>query len=202
MGEDLAKKKIKCFKTPIIAGKYKGKNILIPSLETTRSSKSILRESLFNTIAFDVVDANFVEMFAGSGSVGLEALSRGAKKAYFIEQNPTAFKLLKENINNIDPKNSIAYNADAFEIFDSLYSNLKRSNEKTIFYFDPPFSIREDFEDIYDRCIELISRVKDDFVKLIVIEHMSSIDLPQNIGELELIKKRKFGKSSLSYYSI
>jgi len=195
-------KKIKYFKTPIIAGKYKGKNILIPSLNTTRSSKAILRESLFNTIAFDVVDANFVEMFAGSGSVGLEALSRGAKKAYFIEKNPTAFKLLKENINNIDPNNSIASNADAFEIFDSIYNNLKNSNEKTIFYFDPPFSIREEFEDIYDKCIELISRVKDDFVNLVVIEHMSSIDLPKSIGKLELSKKRKFGKSSLSYYSL
>ena len=195
-------KKIKYFKTPIIAGKYKGKNILIPSLNTTRSSKAILRESLFNTIAFDVVDANFVEMFAGSGSVGLEALSRGAKKAYFIEKNPTAFKLLKENINNIDPNNSIASNADAFEIFDSIYNNLKNSNEKTIFYFDPPFSIREEFKDIYDKCIELISRVKDDFVNLVVIEHMSSIDLPKSIGKLELSKKRKFGKSSLSYYSL
>ena len=195
-------KKIKYFKTPIIAGKYKGKNILIPSLNTTRSSKAILRESLFNTIAFDVVDANFVEMFAGSGSVGLEALSRGAKKAYFIEKNPIAFKLLKENINNIDPNNSIASNADAFEIFDSIYNNLKNSNEKTIFYFDPPFSIREEFEDIYDKCIELISRVKDDFVNLVVIEHMSSIDLPKSIGKLELSKKRKFGKSSLSYYSL
>ena len=195
-------KKIKYFKTPIIAGKYKGKNILIPSLNTTRSSKAILRESLFNTIAFDVVDANFVEMFAGSGSIGLEALSRGAKKAYFIEKNPTAFKLLKENINNIDPNNSIASNADAFEIFDSIYNNLKNSNEKTIFYFDPPFSIREDFEDIYDRCVELISRVKDDFVKLVVVEHISSIKLPIDIGNLKLNKTKKFGKSSLSYYQL
>ncbi len=195
-------KKIKCFKTPIIAGRYKGKNILIPSLDTTRSSKSILRESLFNTIAFDVVDTIFVEMFAGSGSVGLEALSRGAKKSYFIEKNPTAFKLLKENINNIDSKNSHPINADAFEIFDSLYSNLKNSNENVIFYFDPPFSIREEYEDIYDKCIELISRVKDDFVKHVIIEHMSSIDLPQEIGILKLNKKRKFGKSSLSYYRL
>jgi len=195
-------KKIKYFKTPIIAGKYKGKQIEIPAIDTTRSSKSILKESLFNTIAFDVVDSHFVEMFAGSGSVGLEALSRGAKKSYFIEKNQTAFRLLKDNIQNIDPINSTALNGDAFELFDSLYNTLKEKDENTIFYFDPPFSIREDYEDIYDRCIDLIAKVKDNFVKLVIIEHMSEIDLPEKIGNLVLSKKRKFGKSSLSYYLV
>ena len=194
------KNRIKVFKTPIIAGKYKGKNILIPALDTTRSSKSILRESFFNTVSFDVVDSNFVELFAGSGSVGLEALSRGAKKSYFFEKNPTAYKLLQENIANIDKEGAIAYQGDVFKLFDSVYSALKQENNKTIFYLDPPFSIREGMEDIYDKSLELIKKLEDDFVELVAIEHMSDINLPEKIGKLELVKKKKFGKSSLSYY--
>ena len=196
------KNRIKVFKTPIIAGKYKGKQILIPAIDTTRSSKSILRESLFNTIAFDVVDSNFVEMFAGSGSVGLEALSRGAKKSYFIEKNRDAYKMLNDNVNNIDKDNSEILNGDAFALFDSLYNRLKCENTPTIFYFDPPFSIREGMEDIYNNTIELISKIKDSFVTDVIIEHMSDIELPKTIGSLELNKYKKFGKSSLSYYKL
>jgi 16S rRNA (guanine(966)-N(2))-methyltransferase RsmD len=194
------KSRFKLFKTPIIAGRYKGKQILIPSLDTTRSSKSILRESLFNTIAFDVVDSNFVEMFAGSGSVGLEALSRGAKHSYFIERNKDVYALLQENISNIDSINATSFNADAFGVFDSIYASLKEQNQNTIFYFDPPFSIRDGMEDIYNNSIKLISKIKDSFVSLVVIEHMSDIDLPKDIGNLVLQKSKKFGKSTLSYY--
>ena len=194
--------RIKIFTTPIIAGKYKGKKIAIPAIDTTRSSKSILRESLFNSIAYDVVDSNFVELFAGSGSVGLEALSRGAKKSYFLEQNKTAFRLLNENINNIDPKNATALQGDAFALFESLYKQLKAEGRDTFFYFDPPFSIREGMDDIYDKCIDLIAQIKDPFAKMVIIEHMTNIDLPETIGSLKLVKYKKFGKSSLSYYSL
>ncbi len=198
----MAKKKIKYFKTPIIAGKYKGKNIEIPAISTTRSSKSILRESLFNSIAYDVVGANFVELFAGSGSIGLEALSRGAKSSYFFEKNSTAHRLLKDNIANIDPANSTVFYGDAFEMFDTLYSRLKDKAEPTFFYFDPPFSIRDGMEDIYDKCIDLIAKIKDPFASMVVVEHQSDIDLPEQIGSLELFKYKRFGKSSLSYYKL
>lgn len=198
----MAKKKIKYFKTPIIAGKYKGKQIEIPAISTTRSSKSILRESLFNSIALDVVGCNFVELFAGSGSIGLEALSRSSKRAYFLEKNSTALRLLKDNVSNIAPNDSTILAGDAFELFDGLYSRLKDSQECTFFYFDPPFSIREGMEDIYDKCIDLISKIKDPFAKMVIVEHMTEVKLPDVIGDLELFKYKKFGKSSLSYYEL
>ena len=198
----VSKNRVKIFKTPIIAGKYKGKRVSIPAIDTTRSSKSILRESLFNTLAYDIIDCNFVELFAGSGSVGLEALSRGAKKSYFLEKNSTAFKLLEENINTISPKDSTALYGDAFKLFDSLYSRLKDENTPTYFYFDPPFSIREGMEDIYEKSIELISKIQDSFVKMAIVEHMTSIELPDKIGKLKKFKFKKFGKSSLTYYKL
>ncbi len=194
------KNKIKIYKTPIIAGKYKGKKIAIPAIDTTRSSKAILRESLFNTIAYDIVDCNFVEMFAGSGSVGLEAISRGAYKSYFLEQNPAVYRLLKENINHIDSQKAYAMQGDAFSLFEPLYSQLKAENRATFFYFDPPFNIREGMEDIYEKTINIISKIQDNFVQMVIVEHISSIDLPKTVGRLIKYRTRKFGKSSLSYY--
>ncbi len=198
----MAKNRIKYFKTPIIAGKYKGKQIEIPAISTTRSSKSILRESLFNSISLEVIGCNFVELFAGSGSIGLEALSRSAKKAYFLEQNKNALRLLKDNTSNIAPDSSVVMAGDAFILFETLYSNLKNSGECSFFYFDPPFSIRDGMDDIYDKCIELIAQIKDPFAKMVIVEHMSELELPKEIGYLELFKYKRFGKSSLSYYRL
>lgn len=194
-------KQTKNFKTHIIAGKYKGKPIEIPSIDTTRSSKSILRESLFNTLQFEVIDKNFFEVFAGSGSVGLEALSRGAKHAYFIEKNKIAFNTLQENVKNINKNDSTMLIGDSFEKFTIIYNMLKSDNTKTYFYFDPPFSIRENMDDIYKKTIDLISSINKDICELVIIEHMSDIELPETIGNVSLFKIKKFGKSTLSYYA-
>ena len=97
------KQNIKTFTTNIIAGKYKGKKIEIPDISTTRSSQSILKESFFNTVQFEIIGKNFVEVFSGSGSIGLEALSRGAGECYFIEHNKIAYKVLQQNIKQLDP---------------------------------------------------------------------------------------------------
>lgn len=194
-------KQTKNFKTHIIAGKYKGKPIEIPSIDTTRSSKSILRESLFNTLQFEVIDKNFFEVFAGSGSVGLEALSRGAKHAYFIEKNKIAFNTLQENVKNINKNDSTMLIGDSFEKFTIIYNILKNDHTKTYFYFDPPFSIRENMDDIYKKTIDLISSIDKDICELVIIEHMSDIELPETIGNVNLLKIKKFGKSTLSYYA-
>ena len=71
----------------IIAGKYKGKTLKLPSKVTTRSSKGIVLEAFFNTLQYEIIDAVFVEVFSGSGSIGLEALSRGARQLFFMEIN-------------------------------------------------------------------------------------------------------------------
>ncbi|MDY0195040.1 MAG: 16S rRNA (guanine(966)-N(2))-methyltransferase RsmD [Sulfurovaceae bacterium] len=193
-------KHLKTFNTHILAGKYKGKAISIPAIDTTRSSKSILKESFFNTLQFDIIDKNFVEVFAGSGSVGLEALSRGAKHAYFIEKNHTALAALRNNIKNIDPLNATVLSGDSFEKFATIYDIIKAKNIKTYFYFDPPFSIREGMEEIYQKTLALIAKIEPDICEMVIVEHMSNLELPSTIGQLSLWKTKKFGKSTLSYY--
>ena len=183
----------------IIAGKYKGKRLLLPSKTTTRSSKSIVLESFFNTLQFNIVGANFVEVFSGSGSIGLEALSRGAKKIYFMEKDSNALKTLKENIAQTDPNACEVFAGDSFSNIHTVVSKLKKSNEDAYFYIDPPFSIREDMEDIYEKTMQLIKELPELHVKLIIIEHMSGLDIPQKLGIYQVKKSKKFGNTTLTY---
>jgi len=194
------KEKIKLFTTTIIAGEYKGKRIEIPDISTTRSSKSILRESFFNTIQFEIIDRNFVEVFAGSGSVGLEALSRGAAQCYFMEYNKVAFHSLEKNIKQTDPSRCHAFFGDSFEKFSTVYEIVKRQGGRTYFYFDPPFSTRDGMDEIYNKSIALIEQIEADVCEMVAVEHMTNLTMPETIGALKKVKKKKFGRSTLSYY--
>jgi len=188
-------------KTKIIAGKFKGKSIEIPDIDTTRSSKSILKESFFNTLQNEVMDRNFVEVFAGSGSIGLEALSRGARRCFFIEKNSIAFNTLKKNIYTLESSEQCEiFLGDSFKKFDMVIEIIQKSDTKTYFYFDPPFSIREGMDDIYQKTLLLIAKIEPKNCAMVIIEHMSDLKLPNEIGEVILAKQKRFGKSTLSYY--
>jgi 16S rRNA (guanine(966)-N(2))-methyltransferase RsmD len=184
----------------IIGGEFKGKKLLMVESKNTRSSKAILKESLFNTLQFDVHDSIWVEAFAGTGSIGLEAISRGANQAYFLEQDRAAFKVLQKNIKSINEDKCKEYLGDSFENIWLVIDELQRNKEKAFFYFDPPFSIREGNEEIYDLVVNTISRLPQVNVEKVIIEYQTGINWPKQIGNLHLIKNKKFGKSSLAYY--
>ena len=192
--------KIKLFATSIIGGKYRGRKIEIPAVNTTRGSKSILKESLFNTLQFDLLEKNFVEVFSGSGSIGLEALSRGAGACYFIEHNPLAYRILQENVNKLDPSRCQLFYGDSFEKFALVQNIVKKSGQKSYFYFDPPFSTRDGMDEIYDQTIELIENIDPEQCEMAIVEHMTKLEMPKRIGALEFVKRKKFGRSTLSYY--
>lgn len=185
----------------IVSGKYKNRVLKLPSKRSTRSSKGIVLESFFNTIQFDIIDSIFVEVFSGSGSIGLEALSRGASEIIFMEKDRDAIKILKENIKETDPSACEVFSGDSFANMKSVVSRLRKKSQKAYFYIDPPFSIREGMEDIYDNMIEMIASIPKEVAELIIIEHMSGLDLPQEIGSFEAQKSKKFGNTTLAYYS-
>ncbi len=193
-------KKDKYLTTRIIGGRWKGKKILLPSADTTRSSKARLRESVFNVLQFDIVGKEFIEMFGGSGSVGLEALSRGAKQAWFIEKDGDACRILKHNCNSLDPARCRILCGDAFDKLPHVIDALGQNGDAYL-YVDPPFSIREGHEAIYDRLPQLLAAVPPERIDTIIVEHMTAVDLPENFGPYRLAKKKRFGKSSVSYYT-
>jgi 16S rRNA (guanine(966)-N(2))-methyltransferase RsmD len=186
------------FKSKIGAGIYKNKTILIPKTNKTRSTKALVKDSFFDTLQQDIFDKVFIEAFGGSGLMGLEALSRGAKKAYFVEILDESFKTLQKNINSIAPKSSYAVKGDTFKITPSL---IEKISDETILYLDPPFDIRESMSDIYDKVINLVKNIDSKNIYLITIEHSSKIKFDDKIGVYKKIKSKKFGKTTLSYYS-
>lgn len=189
------------FTTKIIGGEFKGRVIEIPNIFTTRSSKGILKESLFNTLQFEIIDKNFVEVFSGSGSIGLEALSRGASQCYFIEYNKVAYKVLQDNIRLLNPAKCQHMFGDSFEKFDTLLKMVEARDEKTYFYFDPPFATRDGMDDVYDKTLELIAKIDASKCMMAIVEHMSQLEMPKEIGDLEQVKRKKFGRSTMTYYA-
>ncbi|MFA5215902.1 16S rRNA (guanine(966)-N(2))-methyltransferase RsmD [Sulfuricurvum sp.] len=185
----------------IVAGRFKGKTLRLPSKETTRSSKAIVLESFFNTIQFDIIDSVVVEVFSGSGSIGLEALSRGAKKIIFMEKDRDAIKTLRTNISQTDPSACEVVEGDSFATISQVKKRLENLGESAFVYVDPPFAYREGMEAIYDKTIDLIASFPQSLVTLFIIEHMSTLELPETIGVFNRIKAKKFGKTTLSYYA-
>jgi len=187
----------------IIGGKYRGKKLYMSNKETTRSTKQILKEAVFNSLQFEVPDSIWVEMFSGVGSIGLEAISRGAKKGYFIEKYPEAAKVLKRNIDSLkeeDREKCEIILGDAFDRVWDIIDELKRNKQKAFFYFDPPFAIREGYEDIYEKVQNLIKTMPKINVEKILIEHQSDYEFPEYLGKYKKTKTKKFGKSSVSFY--
>lgn len=190
----------------IVGGKYKNRIIELPSLEVTRSSKSILKESFFNVLQFDIMDTLFIEAFGGSGGIGLEALSRGAKHSYFCEINRESFKTLQRNCDAIEPENCTTLFGDTFEKIPNLINQLKDQKSvqenDIILYLDPPFDIREGMTDIYEKAFDIVRNITNKKVVLVTFEHMTGLDMPEVLGDFEKYKTKKFGKSSLTYYRV
>lgn len=186
--------------TKIIAGKFKGKILELPSLDVTRSSKARLKESFFNVLQFDICDKVFIESFAGSGSIGLEAISRDAKKAYFVELDKNSYKILIKNCKVTDPNKCQTFLGDTFVQTPAILENLRNSSDELILYVDPPFDYREGMEEIYEKSFEMIKNIKNENIFLIVVEHVSTLEIPEVLGNFQLQRTKKFGKSSLSYF--
>ena len=183
----------------INGGKYKGKKIFLPNIETTRPSKSIVRNSIFDTLQNEVINRPFVELFAGSGSVGFEAISRGASKVIFLEMNRIALQTLNRNSESFKNENIKIIAGDSFSNFEKLLNNL---DKESIFYIDPPFSIRDGMENIYSTLYKLLANIESRYIHYMILEHLSTEVAPENIGKFPLIKSRKFGKTTVSYYRI
>lgn len=194
----MAKSKIT---TKIIGGIHKGKLLELPSLGVTRSSKSILKESFFNVLQFDIIDTIFVEAFGGSGSIGLEAVSRGAKEAYFCEIDRKSYKTLQNNCKLIDANKTTTLFGDTFEKIPNILEQLKNKKDDIIVYIDPPFEFRDGMDEIYQKAFDMVEKIENENIFLVTFEHMTGLEMPQILGKFTKQKTKKFGKSSLTYYN-
>ena len=121
----------------IIAGKARGRKLLSPPTYETRPTLDRVKESMFSMIQWYIPDAVVIDIFAGTGSLGLEAASRGAKECYLVDKSPVTFPVLKKNIENLGFGDFChALNTDAYSALRSLAS---RGKVFDLMFIDPPY---------------------------------------------------------------
>ena len=123
----------------IIGGKWRGRVIRFDSVEGLRPTTDRIRETVFNWLQPYINQSCCLDMYAGSGVLGFEALSRGAREVVFIEQNIKTAKNLKENIDMLDAKNATVFRLDALTWLQSSVTDKRHNNKFDLVFLDPPF---------------------------------------------------------------
>lgn len=178
----------------VIGGEAKGRRLKVPRGRATRPTADLVRESLFNILAPRVAGARVLDLFAGSGGVGIEALSRGASEAVFVESDPRALAALKENLDAlglVDRARVIGRNAVR------ALEGLRASGERfDLIFADPPYHgplAGETLAALTDGALLTPHGV-------LVMEHFAKHPLPKSAGVLRAVRTRRFGESSLTFF--
>jgi 16S rRNA (guanine(966)-N(2))-methyltransferase RsmD len=189
----------------VIAGTYRSRRLHTLRGMAMRPTSDRTRETLFNILAADVRDSVFVDLFAGSGAVGIEALSRGARRAIFVEHYPAAVKLLRANLESLGiavtgPKakpfagSAEIIAADAMEALEQLAA---RGVKADIIFADPPYADCAAYSALLDWLGD------SDVVTpggRVVFEHSRRLALPAVAGMLERTRLVQQGDTALSFY--
>ena len=178
----------------VIAGAYKGRNLKSPPSMNVRPTSDRLRETLFNVIAPRIEDARFLDLCAGSGAVGIEALSRGASYVTFVDRSRRSCTLIESNIElcRIGEDQQAIYCSDVYE-----FLRQTRAEPWNIIFFDPPY--KED----YLKTLEFVGINSSKLLTgdgMLIVEHHHKNKLPETIGDLSRTRVLKQGDSSLSFY--
>ena len=134
----------------VISGKFRSRKIVFPNNSAIRPTGDRVKESLFNWLQVEVMGANCLDLFAGSGALGIESLSRGAKSVTFVEVDIKAVAALNKNLELLGSRNAIVYKDDALKWLEE-YSSTERFD---IVYLDPSFS-----ESILTDCCALLENI-------------------------------------------
>lgn len=177
----------------IIGGQFKGRNFYRP--EGIRPIQSLVTKSLFDILGQDLEGIIFLDVFAGAGSVGLEALSRGAKHCTFVEKDPKCAAIITKNLKLLDIGAYSLITADAFA---ALKQIALQKQAYDIIFCDPP----------YDRELGKKSlKTLDAYAILhptsvIILKHEKYESLPEEYGRLVLFRQKKYGSTILSFYQL
>ncbi|MDD4298375.1 MAG: 16S rRNA (guanine(966)-N(2))-methyltransferase RsmD [Bacilli bacterium] len=177
----------------VISGFLKGRNIKGNKIKGTRPTMDKVKESLFAIIQNSVKDAICLDLFAGSGSLGIEAISNGASHVYFVDNSKTPYEIIKNNIKslNIEDKTDVFLS----DYMKALY-HFKRNNIKfDLIFIDPPYK-ENPISDILTFIDE--NNLLHDMGQ--VICEFSTADLAPEYGDLHMIKERKYGDKTIKIY--
>ncbi len=181
----------------IIAGEFRSRPLKsLPGLDL-RPTSDRLRETLFNVLAASgtLEESVWIDLFAGTGAVGIEAISRGAKQVYFVESERKRARLIRENLQSLKI-------VDGFDVFESDVASALRSLEASgvtcdFCFLDPPYQMRG----AYDRTLESLgeSRLLETS-SVVITEHDKKFDPGEKFGRIQRYRKIVQGDAALSLY--
>ncbi len=181
----------------VIAGKYRSRTLRSLKGQMLRPTSDRLRETLFNILGPTVSGAAFVDLYAGTGAVGIEALSRGARHAFFVEQHVPAVALIRRNLG------SLGISAEAEVLSMNVARGIELLEARRVhaqfIFLDPPYAA--DIE--YERTLEALG--ESPLVApegRVIVEHLKKRELPDRAGELELTRVVEQGDAALSFYRL
>ena len=178
----------------IIGGEFRGRRIKQPDLDTVRPTKDRVREAVFNIISGEVRGASVLDIFAGSGAYGLEALSRGADRVLFIEKATECCDVIRKNMGLLGSSEKCKIiTEDAFRGLKALCKDNKMFD---IVFSDPPFGMG-----MAKKTLIMISQY--DILKpagLLVVEHSASEKIPETEGNVSICKQKTYGDILISIF--
>ena len=181
----------------VIGGKLRGKLIYNPTDKTTRPLKDMVRESIFNILEHSrnekikFKNNIILDLFSGSGSFGIECLSRGVKKVYFFENYKPSIKVLEKNLNELQiNKKSVIREINAYEI-----TKEKIDNEKIdLIYLDPPFKDKN-----INKLLKKILDLKIALKSTLIVIHRNKKFKENFIEEFEILREKTYGLSKIIF---
>ncbi|HMG02601.1 MAG TPA: 16S rRNA (guanine(966)-N(2))-methyltransferase RsmD [Edaphobacter sp.] len=183
----------------VIAGRFRSRALSAPKGMKTRPTSDRLRETLFNVIASRIEGARFVDLYAGSGAVGIEAISRDAGFVWFAESAPAAVKAIRENLAALKIVDGYSIEGRGAAV---LLEELARRREKVdLIFLDPPYEAEQE----YRRTLEFLgSRWQDLLAEdaRVIAEHRSKVNLEEDYGALGKVRVLKQGDAALSFFAV
>lgn len=181
----------------VIAGTFRSRTLQAPAGLATRPTSDRLRETLFNVLAPRIHAARFLDLYAGSGAVGIEALSRGAGDVCFVERAAPALQVLRANLARL------AITRDFHIVSSSVASFLRNSGASPrydLVFLDPPY----DAEDQYASVLNALGGVAAGLLSndaLVIAEHRRKDQLADEYGALKRLRLLQQGDAALSFYA-
>jgi 16S rRNA (guanine(966)-N(2))-methyltransferase RsmD len=183
----------------VIAGKYRSRSLQSLPGNETRPTYDRLRETLFNVLASagKIEGTVFVDLFAGTGSIGIEGLSRGAARVYFVESARKAAQVIRANLNALGIEDNVELYEEAAA--DALRSLSDAGVKADVIFLDPPYRMQGAYSHIL-RIVAQTSLLSD--TGILIAEHEKRFDPGDSYGNLVRYRRLNQGESSLSFYRI
>jgi 16S rRNA (guanine966-N2)-methyltransferase len=183
----------------VIAGTYRSR--ILKSLKglALRPTSDRLREALFNVLGPTVSGARFLDLFAGTGAVGIEAISRGASEVVFIENHAPAATLIRKNLDSLEVRSgATVLGVDVLRGLEMLAASRKSGSSPFDFVFlDPPYAAAEEYTRVLQFLGSALLLAPD---SIVIAEHRHTFELPARSGALARYRVLKQGDAALSFY--